>query len=89
MNVETKQRPYKGLKAERKEMNMDRYVQGLHSKFGIHGEIWMEIWTGANYKGYNLLVVSGEDAWLISTDKKITSNDLPIRFSRSGANYSF
>ncbi|MCU5409177.1 hypothetical protein OCA16_32395 [Bacillus cereus] len=49
----------------------------------------MGIWTGANYKGYNLLVVSGEDAWLISTDKKITSNDLPIRFSRSGANYSF
>ncbi|MCU5409178.1 hypothetical protein OCA16_32400 [Bacillus cereus] len=26
MNVETKQRPYRDLKAERKEMNMDRYV---------------------------------------------------------------
>lgn len=92
MNVDTKQLPYKDLKHEWKEMNMDRYVtRTAQQVWNTWGDL-DKIWAGANYKGYNLLVVSGADAWVISTDKKIkkiASNDLPMRFSPSGANYSY
>ncbi|PKJ55671.1 hypothetical protein [Bacillus sp. SN10] len=71
---------------------MDRYVTRTAQQVWDTWGSLDEIWTGANYKEYNLLVVSGEDAWVISTDKKIkkiASNDLPMRFSMSGLNYSY
>ncbi|HHT7188563.1 TPA: hypothetical protein ACTZ5N_001829 [Bacillus cereus] len=92
LNVDTKQLPYKDLQAEWKQMNMDRYVtRTAQQVWDTWGDL-DKIWTGANYKDYNLLVVSGEEAWVISTDKnikKISSNDLPMRFSPSGADYSY
>lgn len=92
MSIDTKDLPYKDLKAEWKSMNMDRYVtRTAQQVWNTWGDL-DKIWTGANYKDYNLIVVSGEDAWVISTDKKIkkiASNKLPMRFSPTGINYHF
>lgn len=92
MNIDTKELPYKDLKAEWNGMDMDRYVTRTAQQVWNTWRELDKIWPGVNYKDYNLIVVSGEDAWIISTDKKIkkiASNDLPMRFSPTGLNYHY
>lgn len=94
MNMNLEALPYEDLEKEWSNMNMDKYILRTAQQIWNTWNKLDKLWPGVDYSKYDVLYVetNGENAWLISKDKKITKmkvSDLPSKFKSQGEPFEF
>lgn len=94
METSIESQPYKDLKAEWKNMNLERYIVRAAQQIWNTWPYSNKVWPGTDYSKFNVLFVDteGKNAWLVSQDKKISkinAKDLPSDYKAEGVPFIF